>query len=231
MAFSLQYEQLPLPKFPAVSHPDRLSVIRQWTGYRWRANILCERNDGTPAPDVLAAMMRAHPHVQRANFVSLSPDDAIGIYNQRRVFGVDTRQHFDASAVHDMNASLSQKFGWGSESRALGVLSRCMLDNGTIVHMPIMRFGRYTDQNEIHASMSMFGGGYVLDDGPRGSYYWGGSVLPYEKWIRFMEYCDKKVPGSDSTYIQNALRMGSGVLRLFGIRGNNRTPQVVHVIS
>jgi hypothetical protein len=94
-----------------------------------------------------------------------------------------------------------------------------------------MRFGRYTDQNEIHASMSMFGGGYVLDDGQSGSYYWGGSVLPYEKWIKLMEYCDKKVPGSDSTYIQNALRMGSGVLRLFGIRGYNRTPQVVHVIS
>jgi len=101
---------------------------------------------------------------------------------------------------------------------ALAICSTCMLEDGTVAHLPMMDFrsaAKSTSANFIEGLLKAMGQehGFILNSG-NSYHFYGTRLLSESEWVKFLATSLLFAPFVDSRYVAHRLRAGRCNLRL-----------------
>jgi len=137
-------------------------------------------------------------------------------------------------AASDLTVEMiTQKISSLGPSLALGLESKCTLNDGSISYIPMMDFKLSPSEDHLALLKGFLEQiacrGIIVDSG-RSYHFYGFDLLDQTQWIHFMGAC-LLVPWSDSRWIGHSLIAGGGDLRISATDLKPKLPLVVEVLS
>jgi hypothetical protein len=122
-----------------------------------------------------------------------------------------------------------------SKDEMLLLLSGCYMDNGDILHIPMLDFRvKPTEANLEIVSASVMalydGPGVILNSG-RSYHFYGFRLLPIDKFLEFAHRSLLLIPFIDARYIAHSLMDREFCLRITGKHPGHPSPAVVREIT
>jgi|GEM_PF-2974764 len=201
---------------------------------------------GDSAPEFVVALARMNPHLQSLSFTIYSPipgaNERAGDLENKAGTEIarDFLRHDHASneqwqvAACDLTVEMiTQKIASLRPTLALGLESKCTLQNTSIKYIPMMDFKPSPSQDHLALLKGFLEQlacrGIIVDSG-RSYHFYGFDLLDQTEWIHFMGAC-LLVPWSDSRWIGHSLIAGGGDLRISATNRKPKLPSVVQVLT
>lgn len=132
------------------------------------------------------------------------------------------------------SGALQRKLKALSKNVVLALCSKCRIDDGTTLHLPMMDFrAEPTTENlsKVKTALSEISpeGGVILESG-RSYHYLGFSLMNEDQWLKFLAKCLLLAPLTDTRYIAHRILEGIGSLRISTCKLKPYMPVAVEVL-